>query len=138
MLPYKIYTRKKIFNYYTGLSFFIFIWITREPNDQKQLIHHEKIHFWQQVEMLFVFHWLFYGVFYLLGRMTGQCHYIAYRYNPFEIEAYTYDGDEDYLTKRRAFAWIGFVREFFRTMAKDHSKNIPEGKKIIWYRSQRG
>lgn len=138
MLPYKIYTRKKIFNYYTGLSFFVFIWITREANDQTQLIRHEKIHFWQQVEMLFIFHWLFYAFFYLVGRMNGQCHYIAYRYNPFEIEAFDNDPDTGYLQKRRPLAWTAFVKPFFRSLRKDHSRNIPEGKRIIWYRSQRG
>jgi hypothetical protein len=137
MLPYKIYTRKKIFNYYTGLSFFIFIWITREPNDQAQLVRHEKIHFWQQVEMLFVFHWLFYAFFYLLGRMNGQCHYIAYRYNPFELEAFSNDPDVNYLKNRRPFAWIGFVKQFFRALKKDHSASIPADKRIIWYRSPR-
>ena len=138
MLPYKIYTRKKIFNYYTGLSFFVFIWITRAPHDQTQLIRHEKIHFWQQVEMLFIFHWMFYAFFYVVGRMNGQCHYIAYRYNPFEIEAFSNDPDENYLQKRRPFAWAAFVTQFFKSLRKDHSKNIPEGKRIIWYRSQRG
>jgi hypothetical protein len=137
MLPYKIYTRKKIFNYYTGLSFFIFIWITRQSNDQSQLVRHEKIHFWQQVEMLFIFHWLFYAIFYLMGRAKGHCHYIAYRYNPFELEAYTHDHVEDYLAKRRPFAWTGFVRDYFRAMGKDHSKSVPADKRIIWYRSPR-
>ena len=137
MLPYKIYTRKKIFNYYTGLSFFIFIWITRQPSDETQLVRHEKIHFWQQVEMLFIFHWLLYGFFYLMGRANGQCHYIAYRYNPFELEAFTHDPDEHYLRKRRPFAWIRYVREFFKSIRKDHSKNVPAGKKISWYRSPR-
>ena len=137
MLPYKIYTRKKIFNYYTGLSFFIFIWITRQPQDQTQLLRHEKIHFWQQVEMLFIFHWFFYAFFYLVGRANGQCHYIAYRYNPFELEAFTNDPDDHYLRKRRPFAWVPFVKEFMEALRKDHSKNIPAGKKIIWYRSSR-
>ena len=137
MLPYKIYTRKKIFNYYTGLSFFVFIWITRQSHDQTQLVRHEKIHFWQQVEMLFIFHWLCYLFFYLVGRMNGQCHYIAYRYNPFELEAFTHDPEEDYLRKRRPFAWVRFVKQFFSSIRKDHSKNIPDGKRIIWYRSPR-
>ncbi|MEO5599688.1 MAG: hypothetical protein ABIR06_02050 [Cyclobacteriaceae bacterium] len=137
MLPYKIYTRKKIFNYYTGLSFFIFIWITRQPSDETQLVRHEKIHFWQQVEMLFVFHWILYALFYLLGRMKGQCHYIAYRYNPFELEAFANDPDASYLEKRRAFAWAGFLRQFYQSLEMDHSQNVPPGKKIIWYRSPR-
>ncbi len=137
MLPYKIYTRRKIFNYYTGLSFFVFIWIRKESHDQTQLVRHEKIHFWQQVEMLFIFHWVFYAFFYLVGRMNGQCHYIAYRYNPFELEAFTNDYDEDYLRKRRLFAWMGFIKEFFESMKKDLSGSIPADKRIIWYRSPR-
>src|SRR5688500_1050717 len=137
MLPYKIYTRKKIFNYYTGLSFFIFIWITRQPEDETQLVRHEKIHFWQQVEMLFIFHWICYGVFYLVGRLNGQCHYIAYRYNPFEIEAFNNDVHSDYLRKRRPFAWTRYIKSFYKTLRKDHSKSIPAGKKIIWNRPPR-
>ena len=137
MLPYKIYTRKKIFNYYTGLSFFIFIWITRQPHDQTRLIRHEKIHFWQQVEMLFIFHWLFYAAFYLVGRANGQCHYIAYRYNPFEIEAFTMDHDSNYLRKRRPFAWMRYVAEFAAALGEDHSEKVPADKRIIWNRSPR-
>jgi hypothetical protein len=137
MLPYKIYTRNKIFNYYTGLSFFVFIWIRKESQDQTQLIRHEKIHFWQQVEMLFIFHWIFYGLFYLLGRVNGQCHYIAYRYNPFEIEAFSNDPDTHYLKKRRPFAWTAYVKEFFASMKQDHSASIPADKRISWYRSPR-
>jgi hypothetical protein len=137
MLPYKIYTRKKIFNYYTGLSFFIFIWIRRHTSDETRLVRHEKIHFWQQVEMLFVFHWILYGFFYLLGRMKGHCHYVAYRHNPFELEAFTNDPDAKYLENRRMFAWAGFVREYFEALTKDHSQNVPRDKKIIWDRSPR-
>ena len=74
---------------------------------------------------------------YLMGRANGQCHYIAYRYNPFELEAFTHDPDEHYLRKRRPFAWISYVREFFKSIGKDHSKNVPAGKKISWYRSPR-
>lgn len=137
MLPYRIYTRRKIFNYYTGLSFFIFIWIMRQPHDQRQLVRHEKIHFWQQVEMLFVFHWLLYALFYLLGRVSGQCHYVAYRYNPFELEAFTHDREEDYLSRRKPFAWVRYVRESLSSMREDHSRNVPADKRITWYRSQR-
>lgn len=137
MLPYKIYTRRKIFNYYTGLSFFVFIWITRQSEDQTQLVRHEKIHFWQQVEMLFVFHWICYAFFYIVARLNGQCHYIAYRYNPFEIEAFENDMHADYLKKRRPFAWAGYISPFFLSLRKDHSSNIPDGKRITWYRSPR-
>lgn len=87
--------------------------------------------------MLFIFHWLLYAFFYVLGRANGQCHYIAYRYNPFELEAFNHDPEEDYLRKRRPFAWMRYVRESFDSIRRDHSKTVPKDKKIIWYRSQR-
>lgn len=135
MLPLKIYTRKKIFNYHTGLSFFIFIWISRVEPDEKRLVRHEKIHFWQQVEMLFIFHWMFYLVFYLAARLKGHCHYVAYRYNPFELEAFSRDPETDYLKRRKPFAWLGYVPQYFLALQQDHTRSIPAEKKITWYRS---
>lgn len=117
MLPVKIYTQKRIFNYYTGLSFFIFIWISRVTKDEVKLVRHEKIHFLQQIEMLFVFHWLLYGLFYLITISKGYGHFLAYRYNPFEIEAYNNEHDVDYLRKRKPFAWLGCVRQYHRFLS---------------------
>lgn len=119
MLPVKIYTRKRIFNYYTGLSFFIFIWISKLTKDEVRLVRHEKIHFLQQIEMLFIFHWLIYGVFYLVSRTRGHGHYIAYRYNPFEIEAYENEHDVNYLKKRKLFAWTSYVRHYNKFLAQN-------------------
>jgi hypothetical protein len=119
MLPFKIYTRKRIFNYYTGLSFFVFIWISKLTKDEVKLVRHEKIHFLQQVEMLFVFHWLFYAFFYLLSRSRGHGHYVAYRYNPFELEAYTNENDVDYLKTRKSFAWLSCVKEYYRFLSQN-------------------
>lgn len=119
MLPFKIYTRKRIFNYYTGLSFFIFIWISKLTKDEVKLVRHEKIHFLQQVEMLFVFHWLMYAFFYLLVRVKGHGHYVAYRYNPFELEAYSNEHDVNYLKTRKTFAWISSVREYYRFLSQN-------------------
>jgi hypothetical protein len=70
--------------------------------------------------------------------MKGHCHYVAYRHNPFELEAFANDPDTNYLENRRMFAWAAFVREYFEAMTKDHSQNVPHDKKIIWDRSLRG
>jgi hypothetical protein len=130
MLPFKIYTRKRIFNYYTGISFFIFIWISKVAKDEVKLIRHEKIHFLQQVEMLFVFHWLLYAFFYLLSRYKGYGHFIAYRYNPFELEAYAYEHDENYLKSRRSFAWIYCVKEYYGFLSRNF-EGVPQRREII-------
>ena len=116
MLPFKIYTRKRIFNYYTGLSFFIFIWVSRVTKDEVKLVRHEKIHFLQQLEMLFIFHWLLYAFFYVLARAKGHGHYVSYRHNPFELEAYEHEGDDAYLKTRKLFAWIRYIGEFYEAL----------------------
>jgi hypothetical protein len=132
MLPFKIYTRKKIFNYYTGLSFFVFIWLSRLDKDHVRLIRHETIHFWQQVELLFVFHWIFYGIFYVMARIQGHCHYVAYRFNPFEVEAFMNEGDESYLRKRKPFAWINYLPSFNMALFQELNSIVPKEKLVKW------
>lgn len=120
MLPRIFYVRKKIFRHYTGFSFFIFIWINELVKERKRLIHHETIHFRQQLELLFIFHWLLYALFYVISRIAGRGHYIAYRYNPFEIEAYRHDGDLDYHTKRKLFAWLRYLPAYLKILRGKH------------------
>lgn len=126
MLPFKIYTRKRIFNYYTGLSFFIFIWISKLTKDEVRLVRHEKIHFLQQVEMLFLFHWLFYAYFYIVARSKGHGHYAAYRNNPFELEAYANEHDIKYLKERKTFAWLKYIKEYKHAVQQTPTTSIPE------------
>lgn len=132
MIPFKIYTRRKIFNYYTGLSFFIFIWISRLDKDEVKLTRHETIHFWQQVEMLFIFHWIFYSLFYLMARAKGHCHWVAYRYNPFEIEAFNNEARVEYLKVRKPFSWVSYVPHYLSMLPKDMSATVPKEKFIKW------
>jgi hypothetical protein len=130
MFPIIIYIEKRIFKHYTGFSFFLFIWISRLEKNSARLIRHETIHFRQQVELLFVFHWILYVLFYLISRLKGQGHYIGYRYNPFELEAYGNDGNENYLKTRKAFAWTKYLKNFYDASGKDMSASIPKNKNI--------
>jgi hypothetical protein len=132
MFPIVIYTKRRIFKYYTGFSFFLFIWISRLEKNQPRLIRHEKIHFFQQVELLFVGHWVMYSIFYVISRYKRHRHYIAYRYNPFELEAYENDLQEDYLAKRKFFAWINYIGAYRKILAKDMSSAVPKDKNITW------
>ena len=132
MLPIIIYTNRKIFRHYTGFSFFLFVLISRQETLKERLIRHEKIHFYQQLELLFVFHWLLYGLFYLISRINGKGHYIAYRYNPFELEAYANDQDTAYLHHRKWFSWTRNIREFSEVQRKDMSSKIPANKNITF------
>lgn len=130
MFPIVFVTSRRIFKYYTGFSFFIFIWVSRLEKNQVSLLRHEKIHFQQQLELLFVFHWLLYALFYAISRYKRHRHYIAYRYNPFELEAYRHDEDENYLKNRKRFAWIKYIQPFRETLSKDMTKAIPKNKVV--------
>jgi hypothetical protein len=132
MLPIIIYTEKRLFKYYTGFSFFIFVWISKLEPFPQRLVRHEKIHFYQQLELFFFFHWMLYGAFYLISRLNGQGHYIAYRYNPFELEAYGNDLNESYLQERKIFSWVRYVKDFRSILGKDMSAHLPKQKEIGW------
>ena len=109
MIPIRIQTKSKLFRYYSGFSFFIFIFIWKGACEKEILINHELIHFYQQVEMLFVFHWLLYLLFYLIARVKRKDHDTAYYNIPFEKEAYTFEHDLHYIRRRKLFAWVKFL-----------------------------
>ena len=75
---------------------------------------HETIHFLQQLEMLFVFQWVLYGLFYVIGRVTKGNWSAAYYGNPFELEAYDNDTDFGYLDNRPWWNWINYVKDLFK------------------------
>jgi hypothetical protein len=66
---------------------------------------HETIHWQQQLELLFVFMWFLYALFYLIALAKYKDKAIAYEKNLFEQEAHARDDDLDYLYKRKAYAW---------------------------------
>jgi hypothetical protein len=114
---------------YVGFSFLFFIFVREQRHlDNKRLINHEKIHFYQQVEMLFIFQWIAYGLSYIInvflitiGRKDIlpkhywrdlTVHKKAYRNNIFELEAIDMDDDLDYLNKRRPYAWVKWFKQY--------------------------
>jgi len=86
---------------YAAMSFLCFIFIAEEKSRHNDtLIRHEKIHFHQQLELLFVFQWILYGIFHLI---------YGYDNNPFEREAYENEKDKDYLAKRFPIDWVKYI-----------------------------
>jgi len=70
---------------------------------------HETIHYQQQLELLFVGQWLLYVLFWLWNLVLYRNGAIAYMNNPFELEAYANDDNEDYLLTRKRYAWVKHV-----------------------------
>jgi hypothetical protein len=90
-----------------ALSFGPFVFCRDELPDQTRT--HETIHYHQQLELLFVFQWLLYVVFWVVGLVRHRSGSISYYENPFEIEAYNNDHDANYLEKRSLWAWRHYV-----------------------------
>jgi len=75
----------------------------------KSLIVHETIHFRQQLELIFIFQWILYGLFHLIGLLKTRDTRWAYLSNPFELEAYDNSDVKDYLKHRKLFSWAKYL-----------------------------
>ncbi|RXF68049.1 hypothetical protein [Arcticibacter tournemirensis] len=93
-----------------GMAIFPFILVKKKIyKTDALLIRHEHIHLRQQVEMIVIFFYLFYLLNYLFNLLYYRNHRQAYLNIIFEKEAYTMEGEVEYLKKRRPFAWIKFI-----------------------------
>ena len=95
-----------------AVSFGLWVWCVGKMD--ARIRRHEVIHYRQQLEMLFVFQWVLYVLFWLILRVRLGDGRSAYRYNPFELEAYKNDTKEDYLSRRPFYAWAGYIRQGFK------------------------
>ena len=69
---------------------------------------HETIHYIQQLEMLFLFHWVVYLFYFLWGFLKNRSFVKAYEENPFEKEAYDNQRKPTYLSKRSLWNWRNY------------------------------
>jgi hypothetical protein len=72
------------------------------------LIHHEKIHHRQQLELLIVPFYLIYLINYLFNLIRYREHFKAYKEIVFEREAYKMEPDLNYLNERKMFAFTHY------------------------------
>ena len=90
-----------------AFSFGPFVFIRDEGDDR--LVNHETIHAVQQYELLFIFQWILYVSFWLVGLIRYRDTRRAYQENPFEKEAYANDEDLTYLVNRPFWAWTRYI-----------------------------
>tara|TARA_Y100000310_G_scaffold325194_1_gene388300 strand:- start:356 stop:712 length:357 start_codon:yes stop_codon:yes gene_type:complete len=86
-----------------ALSFAFFVWCRGELSERAK--RHETIHYQQQLELLFVFQWLLYGIFWLWGCWKLKDGKKAYYRCPFEQEAYQNEYNLNYFEFREYYAW---------------------------------
>lgn len=88
---------------FNGLTIAPFIILRDELlKDDKRLMNHERIHIKQQVEMLWLPFFIWYGIEFLIKRFKFKD---AYRNLSFEREAYSNQYNENYLNNRPWYAW---------------------------------
>ena len=79
-----------------------------EPYVSPRTINHESIHTAQMKEMLYIFFYTWYFIEWLI-KLIIPIFGSAYRAISFEREAYSYEGNYDYLNNRRHFSWIKYI-----------------------------
>jgi len=94
----------------SGITLFPFIFLRHAGDrDNHVLINHERIHLRQQLEMLIVFFYLWYGMEYLYWLFKLKNAYLAYKNISFEREAYAMEGDLGYLRKRKFLSFWKYI-----------------------------
>ena len=71
---------------------------------------HETIHYLQWCELGFLGFLVLYPLFWLIRLVQYRDGATAYLEIPFEREAYGHEGDSGYLSSRRSYAWLKYVR----------------------------
>lgn len=96
---------------YTGLAIYPFIFIKNKSlSDNETLINHEKIHLKQQLELLWVFFFVWYIVEFVIHLMRYRNWNKAYHNISFEREAYHNESDLDYLKYRKTLDFLKYLK----------------------------
>lgn len=107
------FTDKKLL----GITLFPFILINKwlyDNNINKMsidvILNHERIHIRQQLEMLVIPFYIWYGIEYLFRYCQYRNWHKAYINICFEREAYKHEREFNYLKSRKYFQWIKYLK----------------------------
>lgn len=95
---------------FRGITIFPFILLThREDRGDGVVMNHEKIHIRQQLEMLVLPFFLWYGIEFLIRWLYCKNRFVAYRNISFEREAYANEKDLHYLKQRSFWSFCNYL-----------------------------
>ena len=95
---------------FRGLTVFPFVFLKDEKDkDDLVVVRHERIHIKQQIELLIIPFFLWYGIEFLLRWMQYKNRFTAYRNICFEREAYANEKDPGYLKQRSFWNFLKYV-----------------------------
>ncbi len=97
---------------FNALAIWPFI-ILKEPelNGDPVLMHHERIHLKQQLELLWFFFFFLYLGEFLAKIIIYRDFKRAYRNISFEREAYAHEHDKDYIDRKPLWSFVRYLRE---------------------------
>ncbi len=104
-----IYSKHFPFGKYVAINLFGLIIVKRGTTFTRKSRNHELIHSCQQVEMLWVFFYLWYVVEWLLKLLKHRSFTKAYYNISFEREAYSNESDLLYRRHRKLYAWWRYL-----------------------------
>ena len=106
LLVVRFFTNKR----YKGITIYPFVIVTQEEDGRNAvLLNHERIHIKQQLEMLVLPFFVWYGLEFLVRYFLYRSWKKAYRNISFEKESYANEEDLDYLKKRPFWNWIKYI-----------------------------
>lgn len=96
---------------YTGITIFPFVFLkTKALKTNTILINHERIHLRQQLELLIIPFYTFYGIEFLVRLIQYKNWYVAYTNISFEREAYQNQTNFSYLNQRKFWSFLKYIR----------------------------
>lgn len=105
-----IVSNKILFGGFRGITLFPFIIMNKESlKTNKTFINHEKIHYWQQVELLVLPFFVWYVLEYLFRLIQYRKPMEAYRNISFEREAYANQSNLNYLKERKVYSFLKYI-----------------------------
>jgi len=96
---------------FRGITVFPFVFLKDEKDrEDVVMLNHERIHIRQQIEMLIVPFFLWYGIEFLIRWVQFKNRFTAYRNISFEREAYTNEKDPGYLKQRSFWYFLKYCK----------------------------
>lgn len=93
-------------NGYAAITIYPFIIFKKREYMTSIVLNHEKIHLRQQLELLVLPFYIWYGVDFMVKYAKHRNWAMAYRNIIFEKEAYGNERDETYLQTRKMYAFL--------------------------------
>jgi hypothetical protein len=97
-------------NGYLGITLFPFVFVKDSKfKMNKYFLNHEQIHLRQQMEMLVIPFFIWYGIEFLVRYVQYKNWFLAYRNISFEREAYYKEKNLNYLKSRSFWSFLKFM-----------------------------